>query len=251
MTIDPKILNKIKKCLALAGSSNANEAATALRQAHALMAKYGIAAEDVAMAEIGESATPSRTIAREKPAQWEGWLVSIVAQAFSCEVMIQKRYSPHPKLKFEGQFVFVGLAHHAEVAAYTANVLVRKCKSARQKWISANLSGVAQSRPGGKRLMTQMGDRFAEGWVDAIAQQVRDFANPTPEIADAIARHVLNQTKGRSPAEVRATKTTGSGRLDALAWHSGIAAAAEEKLYRPMTGDGAPLALGDNAGGSA
>jgi hypothetical protein len=35
--IDPKILNKIKKCLALGASANPNEAAVAMRQAHALM----------------------------------------------------------------------------------------------------------------------------------------------------------------------------------------------------------------------
>ena len=37
-----RILDKIKKCLKLSASSNANEAATALRQAQAMMAEYNI-----------------------------------------------------------------------------------------------------------------------------------------------------------------------------------------------------------------
>ena len=49
--IDPKILGKIKKCLALSGSSNPNEAATALRQAHALMAKHGVSTHEITMAD--------------------------------------------------------------------------------------------------------------------------------------------------------------------------------------------------------
>lgn len=41
MNVDPKILSKIKKCLALSASSNENEAAIALRQAQRLMAEFG------------------------------------------------------------------------------------------------------------------------------------------------------------------------------------------------------------------
>ncbi|PIA66345.1 hypothetical protein CDR19_15110, partial [Ectopseudomonas toyotomiensis] len=35
-----KALDKVKKCLALANSSNPNEAAAAMRQARAMMEKY-------------------------------------------------------------------------------------------------------------------------------------------------------------------------------------------------------------------
>ena len=80
--IDPKILGKIKKCLALSSSDNPHEAAAAMRQAHALMAAHGVSAEQITMADIGEAHANSRTMARNKPAQWEGALAAMVGKAF-------------------------------------------------------------------------------------------------------------------------------------------------------------------------
>ena len=80
MNIDPKILSKIKKCLALSTSDNPNEAATALRQAHALMAAHGVSTEQITMADIGEASAKSRTMARSKPAHWEGALRALVEE---------------------------------------------------------------------------------------------------------------------------------------------------------------------------
>lgn len=50
--IDPKILSKIKKCLALSSSPNPNEAAIDMRQAHALISGFPATAR----AEEAESA---------------------------------------------------------------------------------------------------------------------------------------------------------------------------------------------------
>lgn len=44
-----KVLDKIKKCLALSQSANEHEAAQALKQAQALMEKYEVNAVDVAL----------------------------------------------------------------------------------------------------------------------------------------------------------------------------------------------------------
>ena len=49
-----KILDKIKKCLALASSANEHEAAAALRQAQKLMAQFGLTETDVTLADVGE-----------------------------------------------------------------------------------------------------------------------------------------------------------------------------------------------------
>ena len=46
-----KILDKIKKCLALASSANEHEAAAALRQAQKLMQAHGLTDQDVAAAQ--------------------------------------------------------------------------------------------------------------------------------------------------------------------------------------------------------
>ena len=146
--IDPKILAKIKKCLALAGSDNPNEAATALRQAHALMEKHGLGVHDVAMSDIGQAESPSQTMSRDAPADWEARLANQVAKAFGCKTLIKKRQMPSKGTPLnEGAFVFIGLKHQAEIAAYTASILIRKCRTGRQRWI-ARLSEQAKEQGG-------------------------------------------------------------------------------------------------------
>ena len=49
-----RAIRKIKHCLALAQSANENEAATALRQAQALMREYRLTEMDVKLSDVGE-----------------------------------------------------------------------------------------------------------------------------------------------------------------------------------------------------
>lgn len=240
--VDPKILNKIKKCLALAQSNNANEAATALRQAHALMAKYSISSHEVAMSDIGEAEAPSRTMARDKPAGWEARLAALVGKAFGCQMLVAKHVlrSTRGHLN-EGRYVFVGLKDQAEVAAYTATVLIRKCKAARQAWLTEHFGGVGMGIKGMKAKKTRMGDAFAEGWVDAIGKLVVEFANPQ-NVESAIEKYVDEQARGRK-AQTRCLSREDIGDHDLAAAMMGRKAAKGESLFRPMEGSSAPAAL--------
>lgn len=245
-SVDPKILGKIKKCLALASSSNPNEAATALRQAHALMERHGVSTHHITVADIGESRVDSKTMSRDKPAQWETRLASLVGRSFGCQILVcrtvfEKKYAN------QGQYAFVGLKQQAEVAAYTASVLIRKCKSARQQWLTENYGGASRGYVGVKARLTRMGDMFAEGWVSAIGKLVVDFANP-PEVTDAIKQILEQQTTGQ--AETRAVSKNAIGALEHKAAMSGMEAARGESLYRPMQTDDAPLSLGYSGKGS-
>ena len=231
--VDPKILAKIKKCLALGGSPNPHEAATAMRQAHALMRMHGVDAHHVAMTEIGESSAGIRTMSRDKPAHWEAALAATVGKAFGCQMLISRTMYPKAFRKHvnEGQFIFIGQKGQAEVAAYTVSVLARKCKAARQKWIADHLAGLPHER-GGKSQVTRMGDAFAEGWVHSIGKLVADFANPT-EIEQAIERHIAEKNVG-TDAPTRKIKTDDIGRGEMIAARMGSQAAKGESLYRPM-----------------
>ena len=84
-----KILRKIKRCLALARSNNPNEAATALRQAQALMAKYGVTHEDVAISDVESSI--AQACSGKTPPTYIAMLANMVAGAFGVEVI----YSSH------------------------------------------------------------------------------------------------------------------------------------------------------------
>lgn len=56
-----KVLEKIKKCLALSKSANEHEAAQALKQMQALMREYGISDADVALSDIKQHACTDKT----------------------------------------------------------------------------------------------------------------------------------------------------------------------------------------------
>lgn len=241
--IDAKILAKIKKCLALASSSNPNEAATAMRQARSLMDKHGVTSETIVMEDIGETSVQSRTMARDKPARWEASLAAMVGNAFGCKMMVARTVFQQGRGHInDGSYVFVGLKQQAEIAAYTAGVLIRRCKSARQKWIADQFKGLSTNGvPGLKRKITRMGDAFAEGWVQSIVKLVTDFANP-PEVDAAIEQHIKAQSSGKE-APMRSMSKGDVGNLEMIAARAGMQAAQGEALYRPMTGRQAPAEL--------
>lgn len=241
--IDAKILGKIKKCLALSSSDNANEAATALRQAHALMAAHGVSAAQITMAEIGEASAKSRTMSRSKPALWEGALASVVGKAFGCQLMIIRtplRSGKRVALN-DGSYIFVGLAAQAQVASYTFDVLGRKCKAARAAWIAEKLPGMSQI-PGGKRTATSLGDEFAIGWVRQVTRLVQEFANPEP-IEQAITAYIDDRTRREAdPKLLRKPKAEHDAARQA-AREYGMRAARDESIHRPVDGAAAPLQL--------
>jgi len=241
-SIDPKILKKIKKCLALSASPNPNEAAVAMRQAHALMRQHGVDAHHVAMAEVGEAKTEIRTMARDKPANWEVALAATVGKAFGCQMLVSRMIVPKEYRAYlnEGHFLFIGQKAQAEVAAYTASVLVRKCKMARQKWIAEHRASLGAAG-GNKAKATRMGDAFAEGWVGAIGKLVADFANPA-QVEDAIERHVAEIKTGDN-APTRKVKPKDIGQDEIIAIQMGVRAAKGESLYRPMHADAPPMAI--------
>ena len=60
-----RILEKIKKCLALSKSANEHEAAQALKQAQALMREYGITDIEVELSAVKETGAALREFYRE------------------------------------------------------------------------------------------------------------------------------------------------------------------------------------------
>lgn len=126
-----KALEKIKKCLALSQSANEHEAAQALKQAQALMRKYGLNDVDVALLEVSEA---SVGCALGLPS-WHQLLISQCARAFGVECY-----------KSSGgglaEVRFYGVAGKPDLAAYAYEVLLRQIKKARRDYMRTQLSGV-------------------------------------------------------------------------------------------------------------
>lgn len=173
MTRD-EALKKIKKCLALSRSANENEAATALRQAQALMAEFKLQAIDVSLSAVGEAKARASSPATNA---WELRLVHLIAEAFGCEQFteITGRYNDAGNYQRQRFWVFVGIGAAHTIAAYAAEVLVRQCSRQR-------LAHIAKQPRNCKPITkTVRGDQFATGWVAGVQAEVRAFSQPASD----------------------------------------------------------------------
>lgn len=108
--VDEKILSRVQKLLALATSSNENEAQAAMLKAQELMMKHGLEMTDLESSETQQD----REVVKEMgddfiSAPWKRQLVHIVADNFRCKSFF---YNYKGKLRA----VFMGLKEDAMVA---------------------------------------------------------------------------------------------------------------------------------------
>ncbi|MDD3575723.1 MAG: DUF2786 domain-containing protein [Halothiobacillus sp.] len=191
-----KLLEKIRKCLALSKSSNEHEAAAALRQAQKLMAAYNVTEHDVLASEASESGT--KASAGQRPSDWETNLVHKIAAAFGCDII----FSSYGR---KGEWRFVGVGSSPEIASYAFSVLLRQIKEARASYIKKQLRRCNTSTK------IRRADLFCTGWVLSATSTIKDFAG-TEEQATAINAYLstkypaLNEIKPTSRNQGRELK---------------------------------------------
>lgn len=195
---DEKLLQKIRKLLALAKSSNPHEAAIAMRQAQKLMAELNINQVEV---EIGESKS-KKSFANKTP-RYIHLLAATIKTAFGVEGY------------FEGglktQAVFYGQAERPEIASYCFDVLYRQLDKARAEF------NATQSQKLKRATRINRADLFCEGWVTGVYQAVKAFA---PQLSEEekgkLERYYqhLHNKHHFTDAAVRETKSTGRSSSD-------------------------------------
>lgn len=197
--INKALLQKIKKCLALAASANEHEAAAALAKARALMEEHGIDDEQLELADVGEAtARGNRSV---RPALWENMLVAVVCHALSVTSFIDAR----------GDRCFVGRDPRPEIATYAFVVLSRQLKAARKEYIATRLK---RCKPARKRARA---DVFSEAWSTALLVKIRKLM-PEPAEDEAVGRYLevqyphLISTKARSANAKRSDDDYWAGR---------------------------------------
>jgi len=210
-----KIINKIIKCLRLAESGNPNEAASALRQAHGMMRKYGILESDIAKLVVNETTAGSGGY--YNPPYWALALSELIAEAFECRVYLARREAAHP------QFRFIGLEQRAGVSAYSFTVLYRQLRLARRRYMkSLDLDDRQELR--------RLGNVFAQAWLYRIARVVAEFSGDSTNqqvVDDYVRTHYGETTESlRDYTDPRAKD------YDVIL--SGMRAAQTAYLYRPV-----------------
>lgn len=159
--MDRKVLDKIKKCLRLAQSSNANEAAAAMRQAQKLMEIHGVTADDVAISDVDSHIATAG--AGKTPPSHVAMLANMVAGAFGAELA----YCPlHDGARWHGRFEFYGVSGAAEVAGYAFEVLGRQLKRDRNAYMATLNKRIKRTTK------VRRGDLYAQAWVNAVARHV-------------------------------------------------------------------------------
>ena len=222
-----RILEKIKKCLALSESPVAAEAAAALRQAQKLMELHGISQLDLKKADLGEAEFRSKaSVSRIK--DWELRLVTRVAQAFGCRLMWSKSSSYASDVY--GRFILLGLKSQVELAQYTCDVMTRKLMKARAEFVSGAY--------GDRSEKTKAADGFCHGWVSAVERTVQAFA-VTDELKQLIDDELVERAKGRT-AKTQQRDGTAAG------YHAGQKAGSKESINRPINSGAETLRLGQS-----
>lgn len=154
------IIERIKKCLRLAKSANANEAGIAMHQAQKLMELHGLTAEEIAIADINESAIKAKS--KNLPT-WHLALIKVVAESFGCAWLIHPHYK-HSEVKF------VGLPMRTQIATYAYTVGIRHILGARRVFIA----GLRKNcKPSTKTLRA---DDYCEGFVCALIEKMEALA---------------------------------------------------------------------------
>ncbi len=219
-----RILEKIKKCLALAKSDNPHEASSALRQASKLMAMHNLSMSDVDASTIGQTTAKTGDAKHRMPAAWLLQLAHLIGSSFECTILAGKSTR-------DGQsVVFVGPKGSTELAAYAFVVMRRQLEQARKAFTKTLPSEMYQ---GAKR---RCGDKFVDGWIYAVHTQIKDFAGIDETVTEAI-----NAYMKKTHPDIEEMKPSRKGkahrmsRADIHAVNAGIAAGSDARLRRAAT----------------
>ncbi len=210
-----KLLNKIKKLLALSRSSNPYESAKALEMAQKLMAKYQVNQIDI---EVSES--DSKQKFAQKPAQYVHSLISVINKAFGVEAYISS-FNSNAIFYCSGKVsaIFYGQEERPVIASYCFDVLFRQVQKARREFIAM------QSKRLKRSTLIARADSFCDGWVSGVYQEVTRFAL-TPEEKKIIKEYKSNLIKNlnlktASTREIGNTRERGYNTSQGLGYEEG------------------------------
>jgi hypothetical protein len=166
------IIDKIKKLLALANSSNEYEAALAAAHVQRLLAAHNLAMADITATDRPDKADKVETdVARCLP-KWIRHLSAGISSAFDCQAI------HHPAT---GKMTFIGVGADVQVAAYTFTYLdrtVRKlCAGYLKQHVGTTIAG---------RQRELLRHSYYLGAVSTITRQLQNQKKQTPVTPGAL-----------------------------------------------------------------
>lgn len=200
-----RILNKIKKLMAMVERGNPHESANAMKKVQALMAGHNISSEDVALLGIEQAKVNAANNSQQQPT-WSNMLVVIVSQAFGVESLFS-----HSSIfgRSSAKVLFIGPAERVEIAGYVYTVLARQLKAARSQFISTLNKRIKASTK------TARADLFCEGWCNGVYSKVTAMVPTEQEslqVSEYMGKHFPEVTEGKS-REAKSTSRDESARV--------------------------------------
>ncbi|KEY91216.1 transcriptional regulator SyrB [Candidatus Photodesmus blepharus] len=153
-----KALKKITKCLELGNSGNLNEAANAIKMAHALMLKYGLDKDDIHFIKMGKTQSIHLL-----PADMSSTLLKIIRglnKKFGVEAVLLN----HKGLK---RIEFIGEIEYAIFAAFAFDVLYKRMNEHagqfKNSFIGSGLSNLE---------IIRRVNSFISGWIEGALEKL-------------------------------------------------------------------------------
>ena len=166
------IIDRIKKLLALANSSNEHEAALAAAHAQRLLAAHNLAMADITASDRPQKADRVETdVARSLP-KWIRHLSAAVSSAFDCQAI------HHPTA---GKMTFIGVGADVQVAAYTFTYLDRTVRKLCAGYLKQHAGSMMAGRQ--RELLRHS---YNLGAVSTITRQLQDQKRQTPVTPGAL-----------------------------------------------------------------
>lgn len=222
-----KVIERIKKCLALAQSDNPNEAATALRQAQKLMREYNLSENELKTSNVNEHRERFGKGIR-KPPTWMNYLTAVCANCFDCERVLQTYRNAGYK-----EVVFIGIGEAPRMAYYAYEVLARQLNQARDKYVK-------EQREHYIRVPRTLANSFAIGWVISVGDKIESLKakEETPVVSNEkalviVANNLVKEYMNNNYKNIKKTKA-GKDKIEAEAFTQGIKEGKKANLYQPM-----------------
>lgn len=231
-----KLMERLRKLLAMAASNSPAEAAIALDRAQRLMAEYGLTQTDIDASAVETERTRTHNRAA-KATRYDGHLAQSVAHAFACRLLRSTEWAGSRVSKSEWEFV--GIGPSAKIAAYAYAAMRTQLTKARTDFLSStHYKTKAQG--------TMLADRFCEGWVAAATRTITAFAG-TVETKKTLDTSIQNRADVNGEAKSINRKAKPSTAADIAALR-GMMAGKDSKLHHGVNGQfGEQLLIGGAA----
>lgn len=206
-----RIIEKVRKLLALSNSSNEHEAALAAAHAQRLLAEHNLAMSELEVKE--EGAGEAELLVAKTVAKWLSSLFATVANAFDCFPIVTTNQD-------NSRLRFIGVGEDPGVAACTLQYLIKDLRRLASGYLSnLELRDGKQAAADRQRIRTS----YLLGGVHGIRQALQNQKAQTPTTSKAlvpIKDALIKQYREERVGELK-TRRSRSSTVVSEAFHQG------------------------------